>query len=156
MPDGPRVNAPDYDDDFYAWTQHQAAVLRPGIEIVVIVGRVDARSIGHFRFQPLFRRRIRETPIEFLLPIFGRDKAGKLEMADRVAHCRSSREAAAMMRQSRVAGKPREMTCGPAAMPITRGTRFLWPEQADARLPKRRQPPSPHRVGSVSYTHLRA
>ncbi|HZK89216.1 MAG TPA: DUF29 domain-containing protein [Stellaceae bacterium] len=28
MPDGPRVNAPDYDDDFYAWTQHQAAVLR--------------------------------------------------------------------------------------------------------------------------------
>src|SRR4029077_18867384 len=28
MPDGPRSNGPDYDDDFYAWTQYQAEVLR--------------------------------------------------------------------------------------------------------------------------------
>ncbi|HWB48888.1 MAG TPA: DUF29 domain-containing protein [Stellaceae bacterium] len=28
MPDGPNPKTPDYDDDFYAWTQHQAAVLR--------------------------------------------------------------------------------------------------------------------------------
>jgi hypothetical protein len=28
MPDGPRANGPDYDDDFYAWTQYQAEVLR--------------------------------------------------------------------------------------------------------------------------------
>jgi len=28
MPDGPRPNGPRYDDDFYAWTQHQAEVLR--------------------------------------------------------------------------------------------------------------------------------
>jgi hypothetical protein len=28
MPDGPPQKGPDYDDDFYAWTQHQAAVLR--------------------------------------------------------------------------------------------------------------------------------
>ena len=28
MPDGPTPQGPDYDDDFYAWTQHQAAVLR--------------------------------------------------------------------------------------------------------------------------------
>jgi hypothetical protein len=28
MPDGPRPKEPQYDDDFYAWTQHQAAVLR--------------------------------------------------------------------------------------------------------------------------------
>src|SRR5713226_9694450 len=28
MPDGPRQNGPRYDDDFYAWTQHQAEVLR--------------------------------------------------------------------------------------------------------------------------------
>ncbi len=28
MPDGPPPKSPDYDDDFYAWTQHQAAVLR--------------------------------------------------------------------------------------------------------------------------------
>ena len=28
MPDGTRPNGPDYDDDFYAWTQYQAAVLR--------------------------------------------------------------------------------------------------------------------------------
>ena len=28
MPDGARPNGPGYDEDFYAWTQHQAAVLR--------------------------------------------------------------------------------------------------------------------------------
>ena len=28
MPDGPRQNGPSYDDDFYAWTQYQADVLR--------------------------------------------------------------------------------------------------------------------------------
>src|SRR5438094_8939002 len=28
MPDGPRSNGPNYDDDFYAWTQYQAEVLR--------------------------------------------------------------------------------------------------------------------------------
>ena len=28
MPDGPPSNGPDYDDDFYAWTQYQAEVLR--------------------------------------------------------------------------------------------------------------------------------
>jgi len=28
MPDGTRAKGPDYDDDFYAWTQHQAEVLR--------------------------------------------------------------------------------------------------------------------------------
>jgi hypothetical protein len=28
MPDGPRHNGPSYDDDFYAWTQYQAEVLR--------------------------------------------------------------------------------------------------------------------------------
>jgi hypothetical protein len=28
MPDGAPQKGPDYDDDFYAWTQHQAAVLR--------------------------------------------------------------------------------------------------------------------------------
>jgi hypothetical protein len=28
MPHGPTPTSPDYDDDFYAWTQHQAAVLR--------------------------------------------------------------------------------------------------------------------------------
>lgn len=28
MPDGPSQKGPDYDDDFYAWTRHQAAVLR--------------------------------------------------------------------------------------------------------------------------------
>jgi hypothetical protein len=28
MPDGTRPTGPDYDDDFYAWTQYQAEVLR--------------------------------------------------------------------------------------------------------------------------------
>lgn len=28
MPDGPRPAGPSYDEDFYAWTQHQAEVLR--------------------------------------------------------------------------------------------------------------------------------
>jgi hypothetical protein len=28
MPDGPRPIGPDYEDDFYAWTQYQAGVLR--------------------------------------------------------------------------------------------------------------------------------
>jgi hypothetical protein len=28
MPNGPRPTGPDYDDDFYAWTQYQAEVLR--------------------------------------------------------------------------------------------------------------------------------
>src|SRR4051812_28752226 len=28
MPDGPRPIGPDYEDDFYAWTQYQAEVLR--------------------------------------------------------------------------------------------------------------------------------
>ena len=29
MPDGPGSNGPDYDEDFYAWTQYQAKVLLP-------------------------------------------------------------------------------------------------------------------------------
>ena len=28
MPDGPRPTGPEYDDDFFAWTQYQAQVLR--------------------------------------------------------------------------------------------------------------------------------
>ena len=28
MPDGPRPTGPDYDEDFYAWTQYQVEVLR--------------------------------------------------------------------------------------------------------------------------------
>src|SRR3954471_21583998 len=28
MPDGTRPNGPDYDEDFYAWTQYQADILR--------------------------------------------------------------------------------------------------------------------------------
>jgi hypothetical protein len=28
MPNGPPEKGPDYDDDFYAWTQYQADVLR--------------------------------------------------------------------------------------------------------------------------------
>ena len=28
MPDGPGNSGPDYDEDFYAWTQYQAEVLR--------------------------------------------------------------------------------------------------------------------------------
>ena len=28
MPDGPGSSGPDYDEDFYAWTQYQAEVLR--------------------------------------------------------------------------------------------------------------------------------
>jgi hypothetical protein len=28
MPDGPRPKGPDYEDDFFAWTQYQAEVLR--------------------------------------------------------------------------------------------------------------------------------
>ena len=28
MPDGPRPTGPDYDEDFYAWTQYQAEILR--------------------------------------------------------------------------------------------------------------------------------
>ena len=28
MPDGQNPNGPKYDDDFYAWTQYQAEVLR--------------------------------------------------------------------------------------------------------------------------------
>jgi hypothetical protein len=43
MPDGRPATGPDYDDDFYAWTQHQAAVLR---EIPVADNRFDRENVA--------------------------------------------------------------------------------------------------------------
>ena len=43
MPDGPPQKGPDYDDDFYAWTQHQASVLR---EMPVADNRFDRDNIA--------------------------------------------------------------------------------------------------------------
>jgi hypothetical protein len=43
MPDGPTPKGPDYDDDFYAWTQHQAAVLR---EMPVTDNRFDREHVA--------------------------------------------------------------------------------------------------------------
>jgi hypothetical protein len=43
MPDGPPQKGPDYDDDFFAWTQHQAAVLR---EIAVADNRLDRENVA--------------------------------------------------------------------------------------------------------------
>src|ERR1700743_3278152 len=43
MPDGPTLKGPDYDDDFYAWTQHQAAVLR---EMPVTDNRFDREHVA--------------------------------------------------------------------------------------------------------------
>jgi hypothetical protein len=43
MPDGPNPKSPDYDDDFYAWTQHQAAVLR---EMPVTDNRFDREHVA--------------------------------------------------------------------------------------------------------------
>ena len=43
MPDGPTSKSPDYDDDFYAWTQHQAAVLR---EMPVTDNRFDREHVA--------------------------------------------------------------------------------------------------------------
>ena len=43
MPDGPPPKGPDYDDDFYAWTQHQAAVLR---EMPVADNRFDREHVA--------------------------------------------------------------------------------------------------------------
>jgi len=42
MPDGPPMG-PDYDDDFYAWTQHQAAVLRA---MPVPDNRLDRKNVA--------------------------------------------------------------------------------------------------------------
>src|SRR5580692_6630301 len=43
MPDGPPNTGPDYDDDFYAWTQHQAAVLR---EMAIADNRFDRENVA--------------------------------------------------------------------------------------------------------------
>lgn len=43
MPDDLPRKAPDYDDDFYAWTQHQAAVLR---EMPVADNRFDREHVA--------------------------------------------------------------------------------------------------------------
>jgi len=43
MPDGTPQRGPDYDDDFYAWTQHQAAVLR---EMPVSDNRFDREHVA--------------------------------------------------------------------------------------------------------------
>ena len=43
MPDGPPQKGPDYADDFYAWTQHQAAVLR---EMPVADNRFDRENVA--------------------------------------------------------------------------------------------------------------
>jgi hypothetical protein len=42
MPRGPTPKAPDYDDDFYTWTQHQAVVLR---EIPMTDNRFDRKHV---------------------------------------------------------------------------------------------------------------
>jgi hypothetical protein len=43
MPDGSPRKGPDYDDDFYAWTQHQAAVLR---DMPVADNRFDREHVA--------------------------------------------------------------------------------------------------------------
>ena len=43
MPDGTPQKGPNYDDDFYAWTQHQAAVLR---EMPVSDNRFDREHVA--------------------------------------------------------------------------------------------------------------
>ena len=43
MPDGPPQQGPDYEDDFYAWTQHQAAVVR---EMPVTDNRFDRAHVA--------------------------------------------------------------------------------------------------------------
>jgi len=43
MPDGSPAPGPSYDDDFYAWTQHQAAVLR---EMPVSDNRFDREHLA--------------------------------------------------------------------------------------------------------------
>jgi hypothetical protein len=43
MPDGPRPNGPRYDDDFYAWTQYQAEVLR---SMPVTDNRFDRENVA--------------------------------------------------------------------------------------------------------------
>ena len=43
MPDDLTRKGPDYDDDFYAWTQHQAQVLR---EMPVIDNRFDRENVA--------------------------------------------------------------------------------------------------------------
>ena len=43
MPDGLPYKGPDYDDDFYAWTQHQAAVLR---DMPVSDNRFDRENVA--------------------------------------------------------------------------------------------------------------
>jgi hypothetical protein len=43
MPDGPPQKGPDYDDDFYAWTQHQATVLR---EMRTTDNRFDRENVA--------------------------------------------------------------------------------------------------------------
>jgi hypothetical protein len=43
MPDGAPQKIPDYDDDFYAWTQHQAAVVR---EMPVTDNRFDRENVA--------------------------------------------------------------------------------------------------------------
>lgn len=43
MPDGPPRNGPDYENDFYAWTQHQATVLR---EMPVTDNRFDREHVA--------------------------------------------------------------------------------------------------------------
>ena len=43
MPDGLPPKGPDYDDDFYAWTQHQAAVLR---EMPIADNRFDREHVA--------------------------------------------------------------------------------------------------------------
>lgn len=43
MPDGPPQKGPDYDDDFYAWTQHQAAIVR---EMPVTDNRFDRENVA--------------------------------------------------------------------------------------------------------------
>jgi hypothetical protein len=43
MPDGSPQKGPDYDDDFFAWTQHQAAVLR---DMAVSDNRFDRENVA--------------------------------------------------------------------------------------------------------------
>jgi hypothetical protein len=43
MPDGAPRKIPDYDDDFYAWTQHQAALVR---EMPVPDNRFDRQNVA--------------------------------------------------------------------------------------------------------------
>ena len=95
MPDGPRPTGPDYDEDFYAWTQYQAEVLRT---VRTRDNRFDRENVAEEiedlgkNTRDAVRSQVRRILVHFLKLAYSPAQDPRLDWRESVADARAELE----------------------------------------------------------------